>query len=608
VGGSLPVSTTLNQRNNPDDFTSGGSAWEDLVAGGYTISGTTLTVLLTNNTSTGYVIADAVRIEDVTGAAPEIVAMDGTTDIPDGTGVVDFGTTSTLGADVSKTISIKNTGLSPLVLSSATITAPPGFTITNYTPQTILPGMTGTPFTITLSHLVAGNYSGQILFNTNDFDENPFNFTIKGGVTSGLTQIADNLSLGGGGYNTITGSANNAGTNLMYGEVGPWHNNDDSLVGYLQDLRYAAANTNAQATWTFSGLAAGTYRVSVTFRAEPNRASNATFTVTGTGVLNPTVVSINQRVAPNQFQDANVYWIDLDGAFGTVSAGGTITVTLDALGSNGFVIADAVRVEFLHALQAEDGPAANPTATVLTTADLDVTAAAAVARWQQAGLTASQQAALNGLVFAVANLPDAYLGGETDGTIFIDANAAGYGWYVDSTPNDDAEFGLMIADTELGATDPLAAGHMDLLTVLMHEIGHKLGLDDVSIAAGDHGLMTESLDVGTRRLPTGISVSGGKIGVEDVSRDSSDAVTDDVQDEVFVNLGATDSSTPTTAVPTIAVGGSSSGSQGNHHGSGHSTGGTHAGHRHRTGGKPHNDTDESRSLLGTLFNLVRKRR
>ena len=601
AGGSAAVTTTVNQRNSPNDFTSGGAAWEDLVVGGYTITGTTLTVLLTNNTSTGYVIADAVRIEDITGAAPEIVVMDGTTDIPDGTGVVDFGTTSTLGADISKVISIKNTGLSPLVLSSATITPPAGFTISGYTPQTIAPGATGTPFTITLSHLVAGSYSGQILFNTNDFDENPFNFTVKGGVTSGLTQIADNLSQGGG-YNTITGSANNAGTNLMYGEVGPWHNNDDSLVGYQQDLRYAAANSNAQATWTFSGLAAGTYRVSVTYRAEPNRASNAAFTVIGTGVVNPTTVSINQRVAPNQFQDANIYWIDLDGAFGTVSAGGTITVTLDALGSNGFVIADAVRVEFLHALQAEGGPAANPTATVLTTADLDATAAAAVARWQQAGLTADQQAALTGIVFAVADLPNGYLGGETDNTIFVDTNAAGYGWYVDATPADDAEFGLTIAGTELSATDPLAAGHMDLLTVLMHEIGHRLGLDDVSLSEDAHGLMAESLDVGTRRLPVGIAV-------EDVSGDPSDAVADDIRDEVFVTLGATDTSVPSTSVPTIMVGVSSGGSQGNHQGSGHSTGGTPAGHRHhRTGGKPHQETNESRTLLGTLFNLVRKRR
>lgn len=604
AGGNAPVTTTINQRNTPDDFTYGGSAWEDLVTGGYTISGTTLTVLLTNNTATGYVVADAVRIEDVTGAAPEIVVMDGTDDIADGTGVVDFGTTTTTGADVTKTITIKNTGLSPLYLTSATITPPPGFTISGYVPQTIAAGATGTPFTITLSHLVAGNYSGQILFNTNDLDENPFNFTVKGGVTSAATQIADNLAAGAG-YNTITGTANNAGTNMMYGEVGLWHNNDDAKVGYLKDLRYAAANSNAQATWTFSGLAAGTYRVSVTYRAESNRASNASFTVAGTGVTT-TTVGINQRVAPNQFQDANVWWTDLASTFGTVSAGGTITVTLNALGSNGFVIADAVRIEFLHPVQAAAGPAADPTSTVLTTADLDATAAAAIARWQQASLTPAQQTALNGIVFAIADLPAAYLGSETSATIFVDANAAGYGWYVDTTPYEDTEFGVSMSPTELSATDPLAASHMDLLTVLMHEIGHRLGLDDISASAGTHDLMTATIDVGTRRLP--VTVSG--LSTEDaLPAESTDSANNETQDHLFYLWHQTSQSTPTADVPPILVADANNSSSASHNDSKSLTTETHNSHQrpHRSGGKPHDEAHGNRSLLGTLFNLIRHR-
>lgn len=268
------------------------------MVGGYTITGgsTTLTVLLTNNTSTGYVIADAVRIEDITGVGPG--------NCGDGRGQRYRrrhgcrGLRNDLGCGIvcHENNLHQEYGLKPAGLEQCDDHAAPGFTISNYTPQTIAPGATGTPFMITLSNSVAGNFSGQILFNTNDFDENPFNFTIKGGVTTGATQIADNLT-SGTGYNTIPGVANNAGTNLMYGEVGSWHNNDDSQVGYLQDLRYAAANTNAQATWTFSGLAAGTYRVSVTYRAEPNRASNAAYTVSGTGVASPSTTTINQRVA-----------------------------------------------------------------------------------------------------------------------------------------------------------------------------------------------------------------------------------------------------------------------------------------------------------------------
>jgi hypothetical protein len=42
---------------------------------------------------------------------------------------------------------------------------------------------------------------------------------------------------------------------------------------------------------------------------------------------------------------------------------------------------------------------------------------------------------------------------------------------------------------------------MDLLTVLMHELGHIAGLDDLDAASAPDWLMTESLAAGNRRLP-----------------------------------------------------------------------------------------------------------
>ncbi|MEQ8851773.1 matrixin family metalloprotease, partial [Gimesia sp.] len=44
-----------------------------------------------------------------------------------------------------------------------------------------------------------------------------------------------------------------------------------------------------------------------------------------------------------------------------------------------------------------------------------------------------------------------------------------------------------------------AFGQMDLLTVVMHELGHTLGLEDLD---SDGTLMSESLDVSERRLPS----------------------------------------------------------------------------------------------------------
>ena len=68
--------------------------------------------------------------------------------------------------------------------------------------------------------------------------------------------------------------------------------------------------------------------------------------------------------------------------------------------------------------------------------------------------------------------------------ITIDTDAAGHGWFVDPTPNDNSEFthAQNAAGTDL-LTDPsnAAAGHLDLLTTVTHELGHVLGLDDETL-------------------------------------------------------------------------------------------------------------------------------
>ena len=43
---------------------------------------------------------------------------------------------------------------------------------------------------------------------------------------------------------------------------------------------------------------------------------------------------------------------------------------------------------------------------------------------------------------------------------------------------------------------------MDLLSVLAHELGHVLGLDDLDMVHHEADLMAESLAPGVRRLPT----------------------------------------------------------------------------------------------------------
>src|SRR5262249_14978193 len=85
----------------------------------------------------------------------------------------------------------------------------------------------------------------------------------------------------------------------------------------------------------------------------------------------------------------------------------------------------------------------------------------AFARWQAAGVDPS---ALAGLDVRIADLGRTTLGLASGSTIWLDDNAAGWGWFIDPTPHDDSEFTTPGNQGE--------QGRMDLLTVLEHELGH----------------------------------------------------------------------------------------------------------------------------------------
>jgi hypothetical protein len=125
--------------------------------------------------------------------------------------------------------------------------------------------------------------------------------------------------------------------------------------------------------------------------------------------------------------------------------------------------------------------------------------AAAIARWAEAGATDAQLAAMRAVSVSVSDLGGLQIGQSTVGAIVIDDNAGGWGWFVDPTPGDDAEFSGSGAALEAVAGGG-ADGRIDLLTVILHELGHQAGLDD-HYADADAGLMYGFLDVGERHLP-----------------------------------------------------------------------------------------------------------
>ena len=114
---------------------------------------------------------------------------------------------------------------------------------------------------------------------------------------------------------------------------------------------------------------------------------------------------------------------------------------------------------------------------ILSQAELDLLVEAAIERWIDAGATRRA-----GRGDARRRVRRGRHGRHlcrtsTSGVINIDSDGAGYGWFVDATPGEDSEFdgsGTRLTADAGGA----AEGKLDLLTVLMHELGHQIGLDD----------------------------------------------------------------------------------------------------------------------------------
>jgi VCBS repeat-containing protein len=148
-----------------------------------------------------------------------------------------------------------------------------------------------------------------------------------------------------------------------------------------------------------------------------------------------------------------------------------------------------------------------PGETRLTQAQLDSVVAAAISQWQAAGASAAQIAALHAVTFGVADLSGTVIGEQSPAHITIDADAGGHGWFVDPTPLDNSEFTQTAnaQGTDLFANSAsAAAGHLDLLTAVVHEMGHQLGLAH-SDNADD--VMAAFLVDGERRLPDAADVT-----------------------------------------------------------------------------------------------------
>ncbi|NLF67704.1 MAG: choice-of-anchor D domain-containing protein, partial [Candidatus Anammoximicrobium sp.] len=472
---------SVNQRVAPDDIYDQGIWWEQLRASLPVPSGATLTVRLTDQGGGSKVVADAIRVEQLT--RPEITVLDGGVELTSGSSVVDFGATPA-GTPVSRTLTVRNDGGGPLQLP-VSITVPGGFTLTAPLGNPLLASGQSTDFTIQLDAGVSGTFSGPISFENSDADESPFLFTIQGSVTLGVPTLTEPIYIDNGdvGYTDTPGFFKR------------------SLAGYQGDYELASGDASGDyAQWEFVGLPGGTFSVATSYWARYNWTDAAQYTVTIAGMqYGP--YSVNQREAPDDIYDQGLGWAQLGSVF-TVPNGATLTVRLTDEGGGYKVVGDAVRVEQLSPLLGE------LPASGVTGAEVSVLEAVPTSVVQQAAVlwsAAESQAAdrLANVAVIVADLPGQTLGlaSAWTQTIWLDADAAGQGWAV------------IGHQSSVIGREPLVPGHrspitgFDLLTVIAHELGHVLGLEH---ADDEHNVMAETLPAGVRRLPP--SAAGARFG------------------------------------------------------------------------------------------------
>ncbi len=140
-------------------------------------------------------------------------------------------------------------------------------------------------------------------------------------------------------------------------------------------------------------------------------------------------------------------------------------------------------------------------------------AAAASDRWHATGLTDEQSAALANVRYELAELSGTKLGVADGNVVTIDTSGGDRGWFVDSTPLVNEEFSsgpgevTMIADPNSDADE-----RYDLLSVILHEQGHLLGLHDLYTPEFADSVMYAGTSAGERILPVEGEAEGAIAG------------------------------------------------------------------------------------------------
>ena len=216
------------------------------------------------------------------------------------------------------------------------------------------------------------------------------------------------------------------------------------------------------------------------------------FKSTGTAVL------VNASLSISDLRGLKIK--TLSGRTGT----GSLTWKVTDSGSPAAVLTESLSITVASPLRPAVA-AVGASSAIVTPAALRPIVAAAISRWSSTGIDPADVEQLARVPITIADLSGpGYLGFASSERIVVDDDGAGLGWFVDATPAIDEEFSASVRTSAASVGNP-ASEQVDLLTVVMHEMGHVLGLGDLDPRADVDQLMTGTLQPGQRRLPAAVS-------------------------------------------------------------------------------------------------------
>ena len=355
---------------------------------------------------------------------------------------------------------------------------------------------------------IAGDWDGDGIDTIGLFDATTSTFYLRNTNTPGFADITFNYGPAAAGWKPIAGDWNGDGIDtigLYNPTTSTFYLRNTNDTGYANvTFNYGPAATNwmpIAGDWDADGRSTiGLYdpNISVFYLRNTNTTGFAdnTFSYGMADSWVPIAGDWDQDGMDTiGLQDPNMAVFYLRNTNDSGSA--TFTFDFGMANSGAVPIAGAWTGITSVFLTAETATASTDAATV-TQADLTPTVREAIARWASAGLDAATLAKMAQTQIVVRDLTGSHLGETAGDRIYIDSNAAGHGWFVDSTPASDEEFSASGNSKRLSATDPRAVDHIDLLTVVEHELGHIAGLDDVDVLSGS--VMGRTLGTGIRRI------------------------------------------------------------------------------------------------------------